>query len=221
MTEDFQSGAVVRMGQPCHQRSCLLQGLDEGCELGPGKDGDRLLQGIDLRSSRLLTRIEILHSVITRRMKVGELACKTSKSILCALELALRFYLLLLGLPANSDLVSEIQVQCIELHVGVRHKLLVVRLSLDLSTSALFLHGLGLIDDPLDHAHHAARLLVLLVSLEASRRWRAHGLLGLHEGRLVIETLKGVEGCCQDLLSGPLLRYHSLELRVGLFAIFA
>merc|ERR1719473_1091589 len=74
----------------------------------------------------------------------------------------------------------------------------------------------------LNHAHNTASCSVLLVGLEAWRRRRACRLLLLQEGSrglLLVEALEDVERCCEQLLSGTLVRDGHLELLVLLLAV--
>merc|ERR1719247_3031860 len=88
----------------------------------------------------------------------------------------------------------------------------------------LGLHGLRVVDDLLEHAHDAARCLVLRVGLEArGRRW-PRGLLLLpdgEKGRLLVEAPQNGQGLRQQLLRRPLVRDGHLELLVLLLTVLA
>ena len=110
-----------------------------------------------------------------------------------------------------AQLESMTRNRCVFNAAGVR--LLRVGLRLD----RIRLHGLGIRDDLLDHAHDAARARGLLVLLEARRRRRARRLLAdglLHEGLLRVHGLQHVQGVRQELLRRALVRDRGLEIRV-------
>mmetsp|Transcript_65017 Transcript_65017/g.168986 ORF Transcript_65017/g.168986 Transcript_65017/m.168986 type:complete len:253 (+) Transcript_65017:182-940(+) len=129
---------------------------------------------------------------------------------------------LLLGLGPLLRLLHDVLALGLDGSVGLLHEILIGLLRILLGTDGLCFHGLGIADDLLDHAHHAATCGVLIVGLEASRRRRPHRLLLLHQGcrlALLVEVSKHTQGCLQQLLRLTLVRHRCLELFVLLLAV--
>merc|ERR1719198_673121 len=132
---------------------------------------------------------------------------------LCQVSLSLGFLL---------SLVDHLLGLCLDGRISLLDEILIRLLGILLRADGISLHGLGIVDDLLDHAHHATSSGVLLVLLEARRRRRASWLL-LQKGSLLllVEALENLEGSIQELLRCALVCNGLLELFVLLFTVLA
>merc|ERR1719240_1194024 len=107
---------------------------------------------------------------------------------------------ILVGLGLLLGLLNDLRSLVLDGGIAVLDEILVTLLGVLLGNNGLVLHGLGIVDDGLDHALDSTSLLVLAVVLEASH-WR-RALQRLLEERhlvesgvlLVIESLQDLKG---------------------------
>merc|ERR1719487_283068 len=168
--------------------------LKEVAELGSRENCFGLFQSIDLLVTGSLADLEIFHDEITALMQlgvvVGELLQLQKHVLLCLVG----FCQVLLGLCLFFRLVHHFLGLGLNGRVGFLNKILVCLLGILLRADGVSLHGLGIIDDLLDHAHDTASCCVLLVLLESWwRRW-ASRLLLQKCCLLLVEALQDVEG---------------------------
>merc|ERR550514_18726 len=196
--------------------------LQELRELRPGEDGLRLLERLDLLVARGLPELKVLNDEITASVElaviVRQLLELEHDSLLRLLRLdKVRFRLCLL-----LALVHDVLALRLDGVVRLLYKVLVRLLGVLLRADGLGLHGLSVVDDLLDHAHHTTRTGVLFVRLEAGGRRRPRGLLLLahrDQGRLIVEALQDFKGLLEQLLRRALVGDRGLELLVLLLAV--
>merc|ERR1719238_2151765 len=167
--------------------------LQEGLELRSRQNRLRLLEGLDLLVAGGLAKIKILQHEVAALVQLEVVVPELLELQLHGRQFLLRLCLVGLSLRLVLGLVHNLLGLCLDRRVRVLDKVLVRLLGILLRANGLRLHGLGVVDDLLDHAHHAARGLVLIVRLEAWRWGRANGLLllaKLHERRFAVEALE-------------------------------
>merc|ERR1719198_685671 len=191
----------------------VLEHLDE---LGTRQDGLGLLERLNLLITGGLADLEVLHDEVAALVEFGVVVrelLQLKQSVFLVLGCLVQ---VLLGLCTLLNLVGLRLGLLLDRRVGILDEILVRLLGVLLGADDLSLHGLGIVDDGLDHAHDTAGVLVLLVLLESRRRRLA--LLDKCCG-LLVEALEDVKCCGEQLLRSALIGNDELELLVLLLAV--
>merc|ERR1719223_551914 len=172
-----------------------------------------------LHKHLVLTDLKVLHDKIAAGMQLT-IGLREISQLLHGIVMALcvlHKHLVSFGLLLS--LLNNLLGLGVNGAIAVLDKVLISLLGILFSDNGFVLHGLGIIDDGLDHALDTTSLLVLAVVLEASH-WR-RALAFLEEGHLVeggvflvIEALQDLKSGLQQLLSGTLVCNCHLELLV-------
>merc|ERR1719172_583783 len=191
-------------------------GLQKRVELRARQDGLRLLEGLDLLVTGGLAVVKILKHKIACRVELGLGGGEVLQFGLRFLQRRLGLGLLGLRLRLLLGLIVDGLVRINDRRVRFLDEVLVRRLRVLLRFDRLGLHHLGVVDDLLDQAHHARRVLVLLVRLEPRRRRGPDRLLPVLEqrGLLGVEALEHLKRGHEQLLRRALVRHSELELLV-------
>merc|ERR1719203_11783 len=207
---------ISSIDQP--SRSHGLQKLLEFCA---AKNCFCLPQCFYFLVARGLTKVKIFQNEIAALMQlcvvIGQLLQLQHNRLLGFF----RFNQVCLGLCLQLGLVDNFFALGLNGGVCLLNKVFVSFLRILFGADRFCLHGFGIANDLLNHAHDTTACSVLLVSLESWRwRWSDRFLL-LKQGCLLlaIELTQDVESCLQQLLCFALVRNSHLEFFVFLLAI--
>merc|ERR1719321_1007812 len=187
--------------------SMELDSLKEGTKRSTTENGKSLLQSLHLGLAGTLTQVKVLQGIVAALVEVSVLAVKSLELVDHAIAVHLGLHLPGLSLGNVLATGDAFLGSCINGGVGFSDKGFVRDLCILLSLESLLFHGLGISNDLFNHGHDTPRLGTLFICLESWWWRRASWLVAdatLDERSLVIETLKNVEGACQELLGGTL-----------------
>merc|ERR1740129_1173188 len=211
-------------GREIRRNLALSRILQDLLKLRTCEDCLCLPQSLYLFVPGRLAKVEVLQDEIATLLQLGivirellQLEEYAFFRLLGLDEIDLRLGLLL-------RFVHDVPALRLDRVVGLLDKILIRFLRIFLRSDGLSLHGLGISDDLLDHAHHTPVRRIVLVLFKTWWWGWADRLLLLDQRcswRLLgIEVLQDAQGSLQQLLRLPLVSYSALEFLVLLLAVF-
>merc|ERR1719502_1350461 len=150
--------------------------LQELRELRARQNGLSLLQRLDLLLAGRLPDLEVLQHEIAAAVQIRILVRQLLELSHYRLLLHLSLHLIALRLRLLLSLIGNVSALRLDAVIRLLHEILVGLLRI-----LLRLDRLGVVDDLLDHAHHASSRTALLVLLEPRGRRGTGGLSSLRE----------------------------------------
>mmetsp|Transcript_50852 Transcript_50852/g.118522 ORF Transcript_50852/g.118522 Transcript_50852/m.118522 type:complete len:535 (-) Transcript_50852:327-1931(-) len=189
-------------------------------ERGAREDCLGLFDGLHLLRSESLPGFEVLHQKVAALVEAVLRGRQGVQGVLGALPTLARLHQGFLQVGLLGLLVHDGLLLLLDGIRGVLRECLVGLLRALLRAEGLGLHGLGVIDQLLQHGQDAEALFVGLIILEALGGVRSSMGMHLDQGVLLVEFAQDLQGVLQQLLGLSLLVHHGLELCVLLLAVF-